>query len=197
MRILQSRSLRAGGYPVVILCAFALTFGWQAGQCFGMGLETKPDEYNLLEVPLGQSVCVSNKSVEAGKLRITNKSERAYDYEVNILKTKDSGAVLINGFEDIPDTAWITPSERVTRVQTGQTKEIEICVNVPGKKEFAGKKYQAVLEVKTANQGRAEIFVLATRAKFKILTNAPERPRRFWSKWFGKQRRSHAQPKNK
>lgn len=140
----------------------------------GMGLETNPGQIDVTGVPLGRRVAVSKLSEQPVYLEIKNKSDVAYYYAINILYTSQTTSPLREGFVDIPDTSWIIPEEKEVRVEANQTKEVELYINIPNKKAFANKKYQAVIEVKSKKNNPQEVFVLATQLKMLFSTQAAE-----------------------
>ena len=136
----------------------------------GMGLETNPGEIDVTGVPLGRKVAVSKLTEQPVYLEIKNKSDAGYDYVISILHTAQTTSPLRQGFIDIPDTSWIMPEEKEVRIEAGQTKQVELYINIPNKKAYAGKKYQAVIEVKNKKNAPQDLFVLACQLRITLQT---------------------------
>lgn len=152
----------------IVLLVYLLSF---TQLCWaGMGLETNPGQIDVTGVPLGRRVAVSKLTEQPVYLEIKNKSDAAYYYVINILHTSQTTSPLREGFVDIPDTSWIIPEEKEVRVEANQTKEVELYINIPNKKAFANKKYQAVIEVKSKKNNPQDIFVLACQLRITLQT---------------------------
>ncbi len=145
------------------------------GMSFGMGLEVDPGEINIQNVALGQKVAVSALGGELMKLRIKNKGPAAYTYTIDILRSSQTTAPLNAGYTDIPDTSWIFPQSKEVEVPGNSAKDVELYLQIPKKKEFYNKKYQAVIEVKNKKNNSTEIFVLACQLKMLFSTYAGEK----------------------
>ncbi len=140
--------------------------------CFGIGLEVDPGEINIQNVPLGQKAAVSALGGERMKLRIKNKGASAYTYTIDILRTAQTTATFNAGYTDIPDTAWIFPESKEVEVPGNSVKDVELYLQIPKKKGYYNKKYQAVIEVKSKKNKSEEIFILACQLKMLFSTYA-------------------------
>lgn len=141
---------------------------------FGIGLEVDPGEINIQNVSLGQKVAVSALGGERMKLSIKNKGASACSYSISILPSAQTTAILREGYRDIPDISWIFPESREVQVSGNSTKDVELYIKIPEKKEYYNKKYQAVIEVKSKKNRPEEIFVLACQLKIFFSTlNSP------------------------
>ena len=150
--------------PILLFLVFA-QLCWA-----GMGLETNPGQIDVTGVPLGRRVAVSKLTEQPVYLEIKNKSDAAYDYVISILYTSQTTSPLMDGYLDIPDTSWIMPEEKEVGIEAGQTKQVELYISIPNKKAFAGKKYQAVIEVKNKKNNPQDIFVLACQLRITLQT---------------------------
>lgn len=139
---------------------------------FGMGLEVDPGEINIQNVALGQKVAVSALGGERMKLRIKNKGASACTYTIDILRIAQTTAALNTGYTDIPDTSWIFPESKEVEVLGNSTKDVELYLEIPKKKGYYNKKYQAVIEVKSKKNSPEEIFVLACQLKMCFSTRS-------------------------
>lgn len=137
---------------------------------FGIGLEVDPGEINIQNVPLGQKTAVSVLGGEKMKLNIKNKGASACTYSIDILPCAQTTAVLGAGYSDIPDVSWIFPEAKEVQIPGNSAKEVELYIQIPEKKEYQNKKYQAVIEVKSKKNSQEEIFVLACQLKIRFAT---------------------------
>ncbi|MFH1189712.1 MAG: hypothetical protein V1682_03395 [Candidatus Omnitrophota bacterium] len=142
------------------------------GISFGAGLEVGPGDIYVENVSPGEPVAVSALGGEKMKLNIKNKGAEAYTYSIDILPSARTTAALKEGYEDIPDVSWIFPEVKEIQISGNSSKDVELYIKIPGKKEFYGKKYQAVVEVKSKKNKPEEIFVLACQLKMLFTTDA-------------------------
>jgi len=126
-----------------------------------IGMEVDPVEINLKNVPLDEIAAVSVLSDEHMKITIQNKSPVAYTYLISINSLSQKGVIAKSGYSDIPDTSWIWPEKEEVLIQANSAEEVELYVKVP--KEYADKKYQAVIGVQSKKNTSQEIFVLAVQ----------------------------------
>jgi hypothetical protein len=140
--------------------------------CFALGLAVDPGSVSVKGVPLGEKVAVSQYSSEHKKFAITNKSDSAYTFTIAILPVSKTTSLLTPGYQDIPDVSWLVPQEKEIRIDAYATREVELHVLVPRKKQYADKKYMAVLEVKSKKNNEGEMFVVAAQAQMWIDTQA-------------------------
>lgn len=163
--------MKLSAYFKMVLAGFCLLSiaGLAAAE---MGLEVGPDNFEVSGVPLGRKTAVSELSSRHLKLEIKNKSSAAYNYVINILPSKDTTAPLPAGYLDIPDTSWIIPEEKEVKIEAGQIGEVELYIDIPEKEEYAGKKYQAAIEVKSKKNKPANLFVLAAQVRIKFSTGS-------------------------
>jgi hypothetical protein len=137
-----------------------------------MGLEVGPDDISLEGVLLGEKLSFSKIAGRPIALEIKNKSNRAFDYEINILYSLNTTAGLSYGYSDIPDTGWIIPENKMIKVEAGQTGRLELYMAVPDDASYAGKAYQAVIEVKSMKDNPNDLFVLACQLRVFFTTRA-------------------------
>ena len=116
--------------------------------CLAAGLAVNPAEIILENVPLGKKVAVSALSGPNSKLNIKNKNGSSYTYTINIFYTAETNNFLKEGYTDIPDVSWIYPEKKEIEIEGNSTKAVELYLKVPKNKKYAGKKYQAIIEVK-------------------------------------------------
>lgn len=155
--------------------------------CFALGLAVNPGNVSVKDVPLGEKVAMSQYSSEHKKIQIVNKSDSAYTFTIAILPVSKTTSPLTLGYQDIPDVSWITPEEKEVRVDAFATREIELFVAVPKKKEYGNKKYMAILEVKSKKNNESEMFIVAaqaqvwidTKARSGVETKAPKKHKKF------------------
>lgn len=146
----------------ILLCLIVLA---APGRSFGLGLEVGPGDIYIDNVPLGKTAAVSALSRERMKLSIKNKGASACTYSIAILPSAQTTAALGAGYTDIPDISWIFPDAKEIRIPGNSAKDVELYIKIPKKKEYSGKKYQAVIEVKSKKNTPQEIFVLACQLK--------------------------------
>lgn len=139
---------------------------------WAMGLAVDPGRIDLEAVPLGDKVTASEVAGEPLCLEITNNSSTAFDYVIDILYSGETSAPLPSGYQDITDTSWIIPAQSEVSIKAGQTKEVELYLNLPDDPNYAGKKYQAVVEVKSKKRRPEDIFVLAAQVRIRFTTQA-------------------------
>jgi len=154
---------------VTLLCLIALA---APGVCFGAGLGIDPGEINVKNVPLGKKIAVSALGGEGMKLKIKNKGSEACNYTIDILPSAKTTVPFGAGYVDIPDISWISPESKEVRIPGNSSKDVELYIEVPGKKEYAGKSYQAVIEVKSkGKENKPGVnFVLACQMKIRFTT---------------------------
>lgn len=139
-------------------------------ESFGLGLEIGPDEIYVENVALGQPVAVSALAGEQMKLSIKNKGASTCVYSINILRCAQTTATLSQGYIDIPDTSWIFPESKEIQVPGNSENTVELYLKIPKNKEYANKKYQAVIEVKSKKNKPEDLFVLACQLKMVFST---------------------------
>lgn len=156
--------------PFFFLIIFMFLVFVLPSNTFALSLEVGPDEIIVQNVVLGKSVAVSSLSGEKMKLKIINKDVAACTYTIDILANAQTTAPLTVGYTDIPDSAWIYPQVKEIKVPGKSFKEVELFINVPQEKKYAGQKYQAVIEVKTKKNRPQDLFVLACQLKINFST---------------------------
>ncbi|MBI5872820.1 MAG: hypothetical protein HZB36_01580 [Candidatus Omnitrophica bacterium] len=142
--------------------------------CFALGLAVNPGSVSVRDVPLGEKTAMSQYSTEHKKIQITNKSDSAYTFTIAILPVSKTTSPLAFGYQDIPDVSWVVPEEKEIRIDAFATREVELYVLVPQKKQYADKKYMAILEVKSKKNNEGEMFVVAAQAQIWITTEKKE-----------------------
>jgi hypothetical protein len=159
----------SGTVPKTLVVILSLLFFAQV--CWAtIGLETKPSQIDVTGVPLGKRVAVSKLTEQPVSLEIKNKSDVAYNYVITILHTAQTTYSLPTGYADIPDTSWIIPEEKEVMIKANQTKQVELCLNIPNKKAFAGGKYQAIIDVESKKNNPRDLFVLACQLRITLQT---------------------------
>ena len=154
-----------------------------------MGLETNPSQIDVTDVPLGRRVAVSKLTEQPVYLEIKNKSDADYDYVIRILYTAETAVPLPEGYVDIPDTNWIMPEEKEVRIEANQTKQVELFIFIPNKKAFAGKKYQAIINVRSKKNNPQDLFILACQLRITLQTRKVDGAwLRRWLEWIKKNR---------
>jgi len=138
----------------------------------GMGLEAGPGNISLTAAPLGEKISFSKLSGRPLPLEIKNKSDRAFNYEIHILYSAQTTAALVKGYSDIPDTNWIIPQRKKIKVKAGDEGRVELYIAVPDDVSYAGKAYQAVIEVKSVKDNPGDLFVLACQLRVNFTTQA-------------------------
>jgi hypothetical protein len=155
------------------ISVFSLIFSTALFFCtntLAMGLKVGPGHIDITDVPLGSKVSVSEAAGKPLCLQITNNSNMAYGYVINILYTAETTAPLGSGYEDIPDIGWIIPEEKEVRIHARQTRDVALYINIPNDAAYAGKKYQAVIEVQGKKNQPGDIFVLAAQVRISFST---------------------------
>jgi hypothetical protein len=135
-----------------------------------MGLGVRPDSITLRDVPLGEKIAVSGLTGRPYGIQITNKGAAAYSYVINIHTPAQVSIKPSFGYEDIPDTAWIQPKQKEIRIEAGSSKDVELYIDIPGDSIYAGKRYQAIIEVQSKKNHEKDIFVLAAQVRVNIHT---------------------------
>jgi len=133
-------------------------------------MEVDPVEIVLENCPLGEKVLVSDLGGSEMTLRIQNKAPVDYTYTISVLSGSDGNSPLKQGYEEIPEVSWIIPESEEVRVPANSTAETELYINVPDREEYAGKKYQAVIEVKSKKNNAKDVFVLAVQIGMRFST---------------------------
>ena len=154
---------------IIAVFVFAAPF---AG--FAMGLQVRPGDIYIENVPLGERVAVSAASRERVKLSINNTGTSVRTYTIHILPTAQTTAVLKQGYKDIPDTSWISPEPKEVQVSGNSTKAVELYIKIPQNPQYQNKQYQAVIEVKSKKTSPNEIFVLACQTQIFFSTVSPD-----------------------
>lgn len=116
--------------------------------CFASGIAVSPGEIVLENVPLGKKIAASDLAGRDLKLNINNKNGSTYIYTINIFYTAETNSPLREGYVDIPDTSWIYLEKKEVEIEGNSTKAVELYLKIPKNKKYAGKKYQAIIEIK-------------------------------------------------
>ncbi len=142
--------------------------------CLAAGLAVNPGEIVLENVPLGKKVAVSALAGKDLKLNITNKNASSYIYTITILYTDETTTSLKEGYTDIPDASWIFPENKEVEIEGNGTKAVELYLKIPKNKKYAGKKYQAIIEVKNKPK-EGDFFNFAAQPTILFSTKAEKK----------------------
>lgn len=164
MSALKIRSLRKPILFLIIICLFFPIISW------AFGLSVDPEAINLENVPLGEKVEVSKFCGESFKLKIINKGGSLYTYTIEIFYTSLTAFPLKNGYDDIPDIAWIEPEKKEIKLFGNAEGIVDLYLKVPKKNKYLNKKYQAIIEVKNKKNDPKEVFVLACQIPIRFST---------------------------
>ncbi|MFA5092329.1 MAG: hypothetical protein WC543_00030 [Candidatus Omnitrophota bacterium] len=137
---------------------------------FALSLAVEPDEILVENVALGKPVAVSALAGEKMKLKIINKDATSCIYTIEILRNEQTTAPLTAGYVDIPQAAWIYPQVKEIKISGKSFEEVELFINIPKDKKYAGQKYQVVIEIKTKKRQPKDLFVLAGQIKINFST---------------------------
>ncbi|MBL7072707.1 MAG: hypothetical protein ISS33_02870 [Candidatus Omnitrophica bacterium] len=160
-----------GGEMKKGLCAlFTVIYLLSSVPSFGLGMEVDPVDVIVTNCPLGEKVTASDLGGDEMILRIQNKDPGSHTYTVNVLSAVTGNGRLKPGFQDIPDTSWVTPETKEISIQGNSTGKMELYINVPNMEKYGDKKYQGVIEVKSKKDAPGDMFVLAVQIGLRIST---------------------------
>jgi len=153
------------------LCAvFAVMYLFFSVPGFGSGMEVDPVDVIVINCPLGEKVTASDLGGDEMVLRIQNKDSGSHTYTVNVLSALTGNGRLKPGFQNIPDTSWVTPENKEITIPGNSTGKMELYINVPNMEKYGEKKYQGVIEVKSKKDNPEDMFVLAVQIGLRIST---------------------------
>ncbi|MFH1310429.1 MAG: hypothetical protein ABIH85_07115 [Candidatus Omnitrophota bacterium] len=168
---LRRKKIFCLGLSGLILCAGLFFSSIPAD---ALGLSVDPGEIILREVPLGEKISVVEFAGEKAKLLIENKSEKDCTYDIEVLSVTGVNAHLKRGYKDIPGTSWIKPEKKEVHILAGNTKTVDVYLEIPKDKQYENKNYQAILEVKSRKDNPGDLFVLAVQVRMCISTQKIE-----------------------
>lgn len=107
------------------------------------------------------------------KWNIQNRGDEAIDMAVS--SVDPGGTRIPEGYEPVPDPAWIVPTRaNIKDVGPMETATVSVRIELPGGRDYAGKKYAGIIEAKGAPGGAA--LGLAVSARARILFTIKDEP---------------------
>ena len=85
-------------------------------------------------------------------LKIMNPNDRAFTYRVSVKRVKDSLAGLRRGFEDTPDSSFLTLDKTEVNAEPLSIKEIKMFLEFPKEEQYKGKNYMFIISVEVLGQ---------------------------------------------
>jgi hypothetical protein len=92
-------------------------------------------------------------------LKVINDSDEAIVLAVDVIKPQ--AKFTREGFEAIPDTAWVSVANSIAAVAEYGTFLSDVMISIPNKKEYLGKKYQVDLRARILPSGSFAAVSLA------------------------------------
>lgn len=118
----------------------------------GMGILTPFIECKMDNLKPGKRY--STARMRNMPLKVKNAGENEVRVKIEVLKP--AKGELRQGYEQIPDVSWISMEKDSFNLKPGSYDQTDVFVEVPKKKEYYGKKYQAFLLIGTAGGGRIQ-----------------------------------------
>ncbi|MGM0568225.1 MAG: hypothetical protein ACQESB_03285 [Elusimicrobiota bacterium] len=134
----------------------------------GGGMRISEGRIIMQDVPLGTKVSISDITGES--IKISNEDNNNRSFKMEVYRCEEKNVNISHRNEDIPDTEWIQPEKEILEVPAGSSKEAVIHINIPDKEKYAGKRYQAVLEITREKKNPNEFIVLAAEVSLNIIT---------------------------
>lgn len=129
------------------------------------GLEINYGEILVEHLPLG--VAFSMQKSAALPLKISNKSNEKIRAVVTLCKpTKEN---LASGYESIPDPEWVEIKPSMVEIKPQDSYESDVVVTIPNEDKYAGKKFQAMIDVKTIPDTTGKFVAIAMAVRGKLL----------------------------
>ena len=108
---------------------------------YAMGLSTTFGRVRVDNIRVGQTYSMENNAKTP--LRIENTSDFDLEVYIDLLIPKEHE--LVEGYEPIPATDWITLSEDTFLLPSHGNISTDVIINVPNEPKYAGKKYQVYI----------------------------------------------------
>ncbi|MCQ9206775.1 MAG: hypothetical protein NG740_02695 [Omnitrophica bacterium] len=121
----------------VFLCA--LIFFSQAA--YGAGLRTALGIINVDNIGIGRTYSLANDNNTPFVLK--NTSDVALGIRIEVIKPEERD--LLEGYEPIPDTDWITIEESEFTIPANDKVSTDVVIEIPYDEEHSGKAYQAYI----------------------------------------------------
>ncbi len=132
-------------------------------EVYGKGLEVSPSSYTWENVTIGAKVkCPIN-------ILITNKSEYVASYTLRTVNPSELNVNLSDGFEELPSKEWISFSVKRLAIGPGESKQVEIFINIPKQKKHFNKEMSFFIEVKEYTSGNT-VFTIACYPQYFMIT---------------------------
>ena len=132
----------------------------------GGGMNVGPAIARAENLPSGERVNLSDYA--KGGITIRNRDTQKHSYTLTVKTVKETNNRLSSGYEDIPDPAWFEVEKTPFEVPGGGSREVDIGILIP--EEYAGKRFQGVIEVRREKSAPQDMFVLAAQVYLYIDT---------------------------
>ena len=123
-----------------------------------------PDEMVLGNVKPGKIYDI--KKVFGKLLEVKNCSPYSRIYEIKSISAEKAGIGVQNGYEDCPDTGFLTFDKSKFGLKGRKKAKIKMYLNFPEREEYAGKKYIFVIKIRLLE----EEFLLSRYLKLYVTT---------------------------
>ena len=132
---------------------------------------------SISDVPVGYSVPLV--LTNGARYSVENPGDRPLEIGLAVVQPKEIGQGA--DYAPIPDISWVTLATNRLTVPARGKAEMDIWLSVPGKAEFANRKYE--FRIRAFTLGRALGIALVTRVRFNTVSRtvssgavAPEAP---------------------
>lgn len=108
-----------------------------------------PSSVKVIGVDTGKKTRLQNTLV-SGKyfLAVTNSGNQNAKYGFEVISCKEYGCDPYPGYEDLPEAGWFIFDPKAAEIKPGKTLKLRNAfVRIPGKAEYKGRKFQAVIKV--------------------------------------------------
>ena len=145
-------------------------------KALGTGILTPFTEWTIRDVKPGKKYSV--KEIHGKPVKVKNTGENKTTIEIEVVKSSESE--LKEGYEKIPDVKWLNIIDKKFDIEPNKWGRTNLILEVPKKKKYYGKKYQAYLLIKTAGKSKVQACL-----KSKILISVEKKKgviKRIWRK---------------
>ncbi len=138
-----------------VLCCGTLSYA-------STGVAISPSEVIVGNLATGASYDLY--SLGGMEWNVQNRNSAISDIVVSSISPE--GSRIPDGYEPIPDPAWLVPSTGIIRdMGSMDAATISVTIQLPGGDDYAGKKYAGIIEAKSAPGGSAFGIGVAARAR--------------------------------
>lgn len=123
--------------PSILICAIFLL----SQLAYAMGLSTTFGKVSVDNIPIGQTYSMEKDANTP--FVIENTSDIELVLKIDVIAPKESE--LVEGYEPIPDTAWIALEKENLILPPESKVSTDVIITIPNDERYRGKRYQVYL----------------------------------------------------